>query len=284
MNKKQLLFYPAFLVGLFLLLLNDFYLKQQFGNWLTGKLSDFAGVFIFPVFIVSLLPSSGRWISFITGLLFIVWKSPVAEPLITVINQLPYITIGRIVDYSDCIALIVLPFSHQLINRHQNNPFIKAPAFLYFARAVILVASTFAISATTYCRIRPWEKPAGTIYIGKTYTVKLPKDSVIQSIKELGYNCDFHPADTVKPNEERGRPMAYYQTDNITFADQYSYARDTILNIKYRLHENKPGKTKIEIINVTIRRNGNIQDWKQLRRFSRYYSKLLKNKLIEKIE
>lgn len=279
-----MLFHPAFLLGLFLLLINDFYLKQQFGNWLTGKLSDFAGLFIFPIFIASVVPSSRKWISVITGLLFIVWKSPVAEPFINLINQLPYIAIGRVVDYSDCIALMILPFSHQLINSHQNKPFSPAPAFLYFVRTIILVTSTFAISATTYCTVRPWEKPSGTIYIGKTYTVKLSKDSVIQSIKELGFNCDFHPADTVKPNEERGRPMAYYQTDNITFADHYSYARDTILNIKYRLHENKPGKTKIEIINVTLKRNGNIQDWKQLKRLSRYYSKLLKNKLIEKIE
>jgi uncharacterized membrane protein SirB2 len=41
----------GFLAGLFILLLNDFVLKTQSSNWLTGKLSDFSGLLIFPIFI-----------------------------------------------------------------------------------------------------------------------------------------------------------------------------------------------------------------------------------------
>ena len=41
---------PLFLVGLGILLLNDFYLKYAFSNAFTGKLSDVAGLFIFPFF------------------------------------------------------------------------------------------------------------------------------------------------------------------------------------------------------------------------------------------
>ena len=37
---------PGFLVGLLLLLSNDFVFKEQFHNGFTGKLSDFAGLFV----------------------------------------------------------------------------------------------------------------------------------------------------------------------------------------------------------------------------------------------
>ena len=40
-----------FLGCLFLLVLNDRFLKAEFGNWMTGKLSDFAGVVVFAVVI-----------------------------------------------------------------------------------------------------------------------------------------------------------------------------------------------------------------------------------------
>jgi len=41
----------AFIVGLGLLLLNDHVLKATYGNWFTGKLSDVAGLLIFPLFL-----------------------------------------------------------------------------------------------------------------------------------------------------------------------------------------------------------------------------------------
>jgi len=49
-NKLQQICTIPFVICLGLLLLNDFYLKFEYHNWLTGKLSDFCGLFIFPVF------------------------------------------------------------------------------------------------------------------------------------------------------------------------------------------------------------------------------------------
>jgi len=61
---------PAFLLGLFLLLLNDYFLKAVFHNWFTGKLSDFAGLFIFPLFWTALFPRYKKSIYYITAFLF----------------------------------------------------------------------------------------------------------------------------------------------------------------------------------------------------------------------
>lgn len=58
MNRK-LEFFTSFwfLLALTLLLLNDFVLKETFANWFTGKLSDFAGLFVFPLFWITLFPN-----------------------------------------------------------------------------------------------------------------------------------------------------------------------------------------------------------------------------------
>ena len=50
-NRSFIFASPAFIVALIALFVNDFYLKNKFPGLLTGKLSDIAGLFIFPIFI-----------------------------------------------------------------------------------------------------------------------------------------------------------------------------------------------------------------------------------------
>lgn len=54
--------HPLFLVCLALLLCNDFWLKEEFSNVITGKLSDFTGLFIFPFFWSAFFPKYTRGI------------------------------------------------------------------------------------------------------------------------------------------------------------------------------------------------------------------------------
>ena len=51
---------PAFIAALTLLILNDWVLKPAFSNWVTGKLSDVAGLVAFAMFGTALLPDR-RW-------------------------------------------------------------------------------------------------------------------------------------------------------------------------------------------------------------------------------
>lgn len=60
----------GFIAGLLLLLLNDFYLKANFGNAFTGKLSDVAGLFIFPLFWAVFFPAHKKVIYLSTALFF----------------------------------------------------------------------------------------------------------------------------------------------------------------------------------------------------------------------
>jgi len=264
------------------LLLNDFYLKATFGNFLTGKLSDVAGLIVFPIFIAYLFPKSSKWISLLTGVLFIIWKTPLVTPIIDSINQYSLFKTQRIIDYSDYWALIVLLFTHKLL----ATDFKIIPGkniALNTSKVALTILSFFAICATTAPRVV--EVPKGTIYIGKEYIIKKSKDETIEMIKFLGYNVDYHEnsdESTMKTNF-RTMKIPYYQTDNIIIYDD-SIPIDTIQNVKYTLYGYEDNRTKIEIINITLSEDGNIQRWQTLKYLRKQYKKMLEKQLINEVK
>ena len=109
---KPALYSVTFILSLFVLLLNDFLLKNAFSNTLTGKLSDFCGLYAFAFFFSQIFPANKKLaIHIITAVIFILWKSPLSDSFISVFSTYVF-TIDRVVDYSDLWALIVLPLSY----------------------------------------------------------------------------------------------------------------------------------------------------------------------------
>lgn len=146
MNERrlQLLVSPGFVVGLSVLLLNDFVFKQQFHNGFTGKLSDFAGLFILPLFWTALFPRLNCSIYIVTAILFLFWKSVYSQPLIESWNRLPFFLIARTVDYSDLFCLVCLPLSFVYSRRASSIPARRSVMYLF------VVISLFAFTATSY--------------------------------------------------------------------------------------------------------------------------------------
>lgn len=60
MQPGDLLLRPPAVIAAALVVVNDQFLKERFGNWFTGKLSDIAGVFLLPLVMLSAL-ELGRW-------------------------------------------------------------------------------------------------------------------------------------------------------------------------------------------------------------------------------
>lgn len=144
-RSHHLLASTGFLTGLLLLLVNDLVLKEQFHNELTGKLSDFAGLFVFPLFWTALIPRRKRFIYLATAVLFVFWKSGYAQFLIEGWNSLPLFSIQRTVDYTDLLALLILPLSYSYSN--------TTHAGVYVSRRLIYpiaIVSLFAFTATSY--------------------------------------------------------------------------------------------------------------------------------------
>src|SRR4029079_2706594 len=83
-TRFDLLASPGVLFGLSLLLLNDFFLKRYAHSALSGKLSDFAGLFVFPLFCVTFLPRFRTPIYVLVAALFVVWKSSYSQQLIEI--------------------------------------------------------------------------------------------------------------------------------------------------------------------------------------------------------
>ena len=135
---------PAFLVGLFLLLANDFVFKAQFHNSFTGKLSDFAGLFVFPLFWSAFFPRRKALIFIATAVLFVFWKSTYSKFLIEGWNSLPFFGIYRTVDYSDLWALLILPPAYFYSDTSSR---VLVPNRLIYAIAIV---SVVAFTATSF--------------------------------------------------------------------------------------------------------------------------------------
>ena len=99
-----------FLACLGLLLLNDFYFKSEYHNWLTGKLSDVCGLYVFASFWTAIFPHRKRRVYFTVAVLFVIWKSPYSQGFIDFFSAHVY-AIHRVVDLSDLLALLVLPLA-----------------------------------------------------------------------------------------------------------------------------------------------------------------------------
>lgn len=136
LNRLKPLTTLPFLICLVLLMFNDFYLKEVFHNALTGKLSDFCGLFIFPIFWSVFLPRRKAPIFFLTGLFFIYWKSEYSAPFIEFFSTY-FFPIQRVVDPTDLIALVVLPLAWyslkvRTISLNFNPSLIAVLAFFAF--------------------------------------------------------------------------------------------------------------------------------------------------------
>lgn len=150
--NASLLTSPLFVLALSLLLANDFVLKPLFANPLTGKLSDFAGLFVFAVFWTALLPRRPALVHLVTAIAFSFWKLPLSDGLIAAWNSFSLLHLGRVADPSDLIALLVLPLSYMYSASRDEVPVRR------WKTVAIAVLSLFAFAATSYQTDVPFDK------------------------------------------------------------------------------------------------------------------------------
>ena len=168
-HRTNILASPLFLLMLLLLLINDFFLKELLHNTLTGKLSDFAGIFVFSTFWMALFPKKSVHVIWIVTVFFIWWKSPLSQSVIDVWNALQIYSIQRVVDYTDLFALIMAPLPY-LHSQKSHSSLRLNPVFPF-------VISMFAFAATS-------RGPMTCFYDDVTYSVKTDsREELIEKIK-----------------------------------------------------------------------------------------------------
>jgi len=203
-----------FLLALCLLLLNDFVLKTYFANAFTGKLSDFAGLFVFVLFWSSLFPSRKLLIYVGTGLFFIYWKSPYSQGIINLWNQIGLFGIARVVDYTDLMALLVLPFAYMLELRREKLKTIKLNP------VIPILISAFAFGATSYQRNFSYDK---------TYYFTYPKQELVDKLNIISTEYDNTIAYPLSLNHSNANNFRLEHNDTLWYyVSDTSYSYDTV--------------------------------------------------------
>jgi len=154
-NSLRCLQHPLSLISIAVLLLNDHVLKVVSPSWLTGKLSDFAGLFFFPFitaaglsFVFSRFNLSSRQIGQISFGIVAIWfvLLKTFPPINHLTVQLSSSLIGSptyfVLDASDVIGLMALIPAWKLWNNHQEQ---KVSKFAY----AILSIGAIAVIATS---------------------------------------------------------------------------------------------------------------------------------------
>jgi len=131
-----------FLISLTLLIINDWYLKAQYSNFITGKLSDFAGLLAFPFFFSVMFPTFKKHIHISSALLFVFWNSHFSQPLIQFMNDFG-VPLNRTIDFTDNFALLSILLSYKTLN---NSPIITFRPIINF---LVIAISCFAFMATS---------------------------------------------------------------------------------------------------------------------------------------
>jgi len=103
-----------FVASLLALLVNDAWLKAAHPGLITGKLSDIAGVALVTLLLLALCPRRPGAVYTGMAVAFAWWKSPLSQPLLDAANTLLPVTLGRTVDYTDLLALCVMPLCRKV--------------------------------------------------------------------------------------------------------------------------------------------------------------------------
>lgn len=140
MTERNALRHPAFWVALVVLVVNDHLLKgaDLLPGWLTGKLSDFAGLIVAPLALAALLGARRKGLAFaLVGGWFAAANlvPPVAEAT-SALAGLVGVGWHFVVDPTDLVALAVLPFAWRLGAERSGRSFERLALGLAVAASI----------------------------------------------------------------------------------------------------------------------------------------------------
>lgn len=259
--KQSLLLHPHFLVSLALLLLNDFYFKYEYHNWFTGKISDFTGLFVFAVFLIVFFPSHKKMVCILCGLFFCWWKSPLSNSFIDFFNYIN-IPLNRVIDYTDLLALSVLPFVYKI-----KEPDYPVTTLRFVAVYTMGTIALFSFCATSMPRhlMYDYDRENEVTYY-ETFSTSLNEQEILE---KLNPRNDTIRKESLKFYPLRNTNNFYYKIkkdstvywapiannkDSALFAKetvsefysipQYLINGDTLKNLELRIYHNSRKRKK----------------------------------------
>jgi hypothetical protein len=167
---------PIILISIMVLLINDHILKIVMPSWITGKLSDFAGLFFFPFLLAAVLafplealggkprPIFG-WACIFTGLWFSLMKTvlPINELTATFAGWLVNAQAQIVMDVTDLIALPMIWLAWRLWVRIETTQLHQPVG--KFAYVVIGIGTLAALASSPCPPLRSVQK---SVMVGNT--------------------------------------------------------------------------------------------------------------------
>jgi hypothetical protein len=240
-SNKYLVLNSVFIVCVLTLLVNDHYLKYEFSNWLTGKLSDMAGIIIFPLLLAFIFPKLKQYSTLVSAILFAFWKSPFSQTLIDLYNQISFIQTSRVIDLTDLYVLSLLPIPHFIINRIETLNFIK----IQKVNTLLVLLPTFmALMATTLPPNPYYTRTGGNLACYKcSFTVNYNQFEIVEKLKNL--NIVFDSIAPIDSLELERNPSLKKENVHIYRLNQLIIDKDTLRYLDFTMRTIKVGKTRI---------------------------------------
>ena len=287
-HNPKLLLNWTFISALLVLLLNDHLWKWTHANSLTGKLSDVSGLVLLPLLLVFLFPRlrvNSIWIS---ALFFILWKTPLVDPLIEIYNRWALIPISRVVDYTDYWALLILPLPYWLLHRLQQPAKLSAPREKryhwrpLFAWSMGLITA-LAFMATSMPRWYYFQQSTGNVrFHDCRYKTGKTADEVLQILSQAGIDAEL---DTALAQRTYVRYWEANDSNSVQLPPFYRIpqlvvAEDTLRDIQFALMPAAEGEVMFMLNGLQVDSLETEQIDQKLRRM---YRKLLKKNVVRKV-
>ena len=233
-EASVLLTSPPFVLAVALLLLNDWVLKAALGNWLTGKLSDFAGLIAFSLFWAALLPRRRNAVFALTTVGFLLWKSPLSEAPLAAWNALGLWPLARVVDYTDWLALTALLPSYWLARRYGGRMMIRPAPFRRRVAAVATAGIAMVAFTATSVALPSYNIPNPT-----SHHISATRSEVRAGLDSLGLHVIDLPS-------ERSAKRREAPVDTLLVYIRQPPERSVGVTIEVR--EEAPAETEIRLL------------------------------------
>ncbi|MCW4468001.1 hypothetical protein OGH69_03405 [Flavobacterium sp. MFBS3-15] len=268
-NRRHYIYNYAFITSLILLALNDHLLKGAFGNAITGKLSDFAGMVILPLLLVFVFPKLKNHVLWLSAILFAFWKSPLSTPLINWYNTFALIDIERVVDYTDLAAFAALPLPYFIINKEYSK-FLQIEN-IRLSPIYLVIPCIFLLMATSPPKSYYYTQTTGNLrFYNTSLKVRLTRDGILDKLHKNGIEpLRDMSVDTTRWPRYRADKNAihYYKVPQIIFD------KDTLENLEFSF-EPDGDKTRIYLNGITIEKD--LSDEKVEKKLRKYFRKAAK--------
>ncbi|MCD2258758.1 hypothetical protein [Psychroserpens luteolus] len=269
-ERRHLLLNYVFIICLIILVLNDHVFKWEFSNWFTGKLSDIVGMIILPVLITFFNPKHVKFNLFLSAVLFMFWKSSWSTSAIDIYNQYAFIKTSRVVDYTDYIALLMLPLAHVLIKNIQTKSAFVIP--LKLNASFILLPTLFILMSETPPRyFYLTANSSSFICHNCDVTLRMTQKQILEKLRAFDIKKDTTLTSMTGYYRTKGDSLNYYKIE------KFIIENDTLHNVQLSMIKANKGKTRVYFNGFDYR--DTISNAKMERKLRRYFRKSVKRYL-----